>query len=98
MVEHYGVCIYYGHTHDVSLFPKVTHGNDKTLEGGSLGCLCRYDQKYLRGAPTNWQQAVSTLFLQANGNYNLYVSRIFGHRFVGPDGVAYSGIGAGRAS
>jgi len=46
MVEHYGVCIYYGHTHDVMSFPKVLHGNDKTLEGGSLGCLCRYDQRY----------------------------------------------------
>ena len=89
MVEHYGVCLYYGHTHDVMLFPKVTHGNDKTLEAGSLGCLCRYDQKYMKGAPTNWQQAVSTLFLQPNGNYNLYVSRIFNHKFVGPDGRLY---------
>lgn len=89
MVDYYGVCIYYGHTHDVSFYPKVAHGNDKTLEGGSLGCLCRYDQQYLKGSPTNWQQAVSTLFLQANGNYNLYVSRIFRHRFVGPDGVLY---------
>ena len=91
MVDHYGVCIYYGHTHDVSLFPKVTLGNGKTLEAGSLGCLCRYDQKYLKGTPTNWQQAVSTLFLQKNGDYNLYVSRIFKHRFTGPDGVLYQG-------
>ena len=91
MVDHFGVCIYYGHTHDVSIHPKVTHGNDKTLEGGSLGCLCRYDQKYLKGAPTNWQQAVTTVFLQQCGNYNLYVSRIFGHRFVGPDGKLYGG-------
>ena len=91
MVDVFGVPVYYGHTHDVMLFPKVTRGNDKTLEGGSLGCLCRYDQRYLKGAPTNWQQAVSTLFVQPGGNYNLYVSRIFGHRFVGPDGVEYAG-------
>ena len=68
MVETYGVCIYYGHTHDVMLAPKVTRGNNKTLEGGSLGCLCRYDQRYLKGKPTNWQLAVSTLFLQPGGN------------------------------
>ena len=91
MVEHYGVSIYYGHKHDVMLHPKVTWGNGKTLEGGSLGCLCLYNQIYLKGAPTSWQQAVSTLFLQPNGNYNLYISRIFNHRFVGPDGVEYTG-------
>jgi len=91
MVETYGVCIYYGHTHDVMLAPKVTRGNNKTLEGGSLGCLCRYDQRYLKGKPTNWQQAVGTLFLRPGGNYNLYISRIFNHRFVGPDGVEYGG-------
>jgi hypothetical protein len=91
MVDQYGVCVYYGHTHDVMTFPKMTKGNGQTLEAGSLGCLCRYDQAYMQGKPHNWQQAVSTLFLQPNGNYNLYISRIFNHRFVGPDGEEYSG-------
>lgn len=90
-VEHYGVCNYYGHGHDIMFYPKVTHGNGKTLEAGSLGCLCNYDQQYLKGAPTNWQQAVTTVFLQPNGDFNLYISRIFKHRFVGPDGVTYEG-------
>ena len=91
MVEKYGIPIYYGHTHDIMFFPKTTEGDNKTLEAGSLGCLCRYDQKYLKGRPTNWQQAVSTIFVQPGGNYNLYVSRIFNHRFVAPDGVEYIG-------
>jgi len=91
MVDHYGVCIYFGHCHDVSFHSKVRHGDDKTLEGGSLGCLCNYSQRYLRGAPSAWQQAVTTMFVQPNGNYNLYTSRIFGHRFTGPDGVEYAG-------
>ena len=91
MVDYFGTCIYFGHTHSVEFHPKVRHGDDKTLEGGALGCLCNYNQRYLQGAPTNWQQAVTTLFLQTNGNYNLYVSRIFSHRFVGPDGVLYGG-------
>jgi hypothetical protein len=89
MVDHYGVCVYFGHTHDVSFFPKVRHGDDKTLEGGSLGCLCNYSQRYMRGAPHNWQQAVTTMFVQPNGAYNLYVSRIFAHKFIGPDGILY---------
>ena len=91
MVENFGVCVYYGHTHDVQFSPKVTQGNGKTLEAGSLGCLCNYSQSYMKGSPHNWQQAVSTLFLRPNGNYNLYVSRIFGHRFIGPDGKEYEG-------
>lgn len=89
MVEAYGTCVYYGHTHDIQFFPKVTQGNGLTFEAGSLGCLCRYDQAYMRGAPHNWQQAVTTFFLQPNGNFNLNISRIFNHRFVGPDGVMY---------
>jgi len=92
MVDAYDVCIYYGHTHDVMLFPKTGKGHGKTLEAGSLGCLCRYDQQYMRGRPSNWQQAVSTLFLHDNKrNYNLYVSRIFNHRFVALDGQEYTG-------
>ena len=91
MVDQYGVCVYYGHTHDVMTFPKMTKGNGQTLEAGSLGCLCRYDQSYMQGRPHNWQQAVTTMFVQPNGYYNLYISRIFNHRFVGPDGVVYDG-------
>lgn len=91
MVDQYGVCVYYGHSHDIMFFPKMTKGNGLTLEAGSLGCLCRYDQQYMNGKPHNWQQAVTTLFVQPNGNYNLYVSRIFNHKFVGPDGHEYGG-------
>jgi predicted phosphodiesterase len=91
MVDHYGVCIYFGHTHSVEFHPKVRHGKDQTLEGGALGCLCKYNQQYLKGSPTNWQQAVSTLFLRPGGNYNLYVSRIFNHTFTAPDGATHTG-------
>jgi hypothetical protein len=92
MVETYGVCIYYGHTHDVSFSPKVTRGNNKTLEGGSLGCLCRSDPRWHTGKPTNWQQAVGTLRLWGGGgNYNLYTTRIFNHRFRCPKGTLYKG-------
>jgi hypothetical protein len=91
MVDQYGVCVYYGHTHDVMSFPKMTKGNGLTLEAGSLGCLCRYDQSYMMGKPSNWQQAVTTFYLRPGGNYNLYVSRIFNHKFVGPDGQEYGG-------
>jgi predicted phosphodiesterase len=91
MVDAYGVCVYYGHTHDVMFYPKMTKGNGLTLEAGSLGCLCRYDQAYMKGKPSNWIQAVTTMFVQPNGNFNLYTSKIFNHRFVAPDGALYEG-------
>lgn len=91
MAQRYGVCIYYGHTHDVQEFPQVLHGADKTILGKSLGCLCKYDQAYMKGAPTNWQQAVSTFFIHSDGYFTEYTSRVFKHRFVGPDGVTYAG-------
>lgn len=91
MVDQYGTCVYYGHTHDVMFFPKMTKGNGQTLEAGSLGCLCRYDQQYMQGKPHNWIQAVSTIFVQPSGNFNLYTSKIFNHRFVAPDGAIYQG-------
>jgi hypothetical protein len=91
MADMFGVSVYYGHTHDVMLYPKAALGNDKTYEAGSLGCLCRYNQRYLKGGPTNWQQAFATLFLMPDGFYNIYISRLFKHRFVGPDGRIYDG-------
>lgn len=91
MVDAYGSSVYYGHTHDIMSASKMTRTHGQTFEAASLGCLCRYDQAYMQGKPHNWQQAVSTLFVQPGGNYNLYVSRIFGHKFVAPDGKEYAG-------
>ena len=91
MVDTYGVCIYYGHTHDVQEFPKVLRGNDKTIVGKSLGCLCRYDQVYLKGSPTNWQQAFAVFHVFPDGFYTEQTVRIFKHRFVSPDGRVYQG-------
>lgn len=91
MAARYGVCIYYGHTHDVQEFPLVLHGADKTIVGKSLGCLCRYDQQYLQGAPTNWQQAFAVFNVMPDGFYTEHTVRIFKHRFVSPEGELYDG-------
>lgn len=91
MAQRYGVCIYYGHTHDVMEFPVVLRGNNKTIVGKSLGCLCRYDQSYLKGAPTNWQQAFAVFHVMPDGFYTEHTVRIFKHRFVSPEGKLYQG-------
>lgn len=91
MAQRFGTCIYYGHTHDVQEFPMVLHGNDTTIVGKSLGCLCRYDQQYIKGAPTNWQQAFAVFHILPDGFYTEHTIRIFKHRFVSPDGKVYDG-------
>jgi predicted phosphodiesterase len=88
-VDRYGVNFFYGHTHDVMSFPKVLAGADKTLVGQSLGCLCQYEQDYLRGAPTNWQQAFGEFHFRPSGFFNHYVISIFDGAFTAPSGVTY---------
>jgi len=90
MAAHYGVSIYYGHTHDVMEHPIVFKGHNDTIVGKSLGCLCSYDQSYLKGAPTKWQQAFATFNFFPDGYYTEHTTRIFKHRFVSPEGKVYS--------
>lgn len=90
MVDIFGVNIFYGHTHDVSSHSKVVRGKNKTLVGQSLGCLCKYDLSYVSNNPTNWQQAVTTFYFHDNGFFQYYVSRIFNHEFIAPNGKLYA--------
>lgn len=92
MVENYGVPIYYGHTHDIQGYSKVLHGKDLTIEGASLGCLCRYDQRYRRGAPDKWQQSITVFRIFSDGFFQRETVAIFKNRFVGPTtGKVYDG-------
>lgn len=90
-VDKMGVCVFYGHTHDVMEFPKIQYGNDKTLVGKSLGCLCLYEQSYLKGAPTKWQQAFSEFNIFKDEFFQEVTIKIFKHRFVGLNGKVYQG-------
>lgn len=90
MVETYGVCVFYGHTHDVMEFPKSLRGKDRTITGKSLGTLCKYDQKYLKGNPTNWQQAFSEFWILPDDYFQEETVKIFKHRFL-RNGKIYHG-------
>jgi len=91
MVDTFGVCVYSGHTHSVQEFSKSTWGNDKTLVGKSLGCLCAYEQTYMKGAPSNWQQAFAEFSFFKDGYFQEMTTKIFQHRFVGANGKVYQG-------
>jgi predicted phosphodiesterase len=90
-VEAFGSSIFYGHTHDIQLFSKVTAGDNKTTVGQSLGCLCDYRQQYMKGKPNRWQQAFAEFYVRPDGCFNYTVTMIFNHRFVGPNGKEYNG-------
>jgi len=84
MVEEFGCNIFYGHTHDIQTYSKVFQGRDKTLQGSSLGCLCKYEQRYMRGRPNKWQQAIAVFHIFPDGFFQKNVIPIFKHRFVSP--------------
>ena len=81
MVSRFGVNIFYGHNHELQSYSLVLRGENKTLVGQSMGCLCRYDQSWLQGRPTNWQQAFATFHFFDDGFFTYNVVRIFKHRF-----------------
>lgn len=87
-VMRYGRSMFYGHTHDVQGHSMVQYGDDSTIVGQSMGCLCKYDQAYLKGNPTSWQQAIGFFEFFPDGMFNFHVIRIFKNRFVF-DGKVY---------
>lgn len=89
MAYRYGRNVFYGHTHDIQCHSVEQAGNQNVYVGQSLGCLC-LPQKYMRGQPSKWQQAVSTFHFFEDGNFTYNVIRIFNSRFYF-DGKKYNG-------
>lgn len=89
MVDTYSEPIFYGHTHDMMCFPKLLKAQGKIIVGQSLGCLCEYNQSYMKGKPSNWQQGFGVFYFLPNGNFTYYTPRIIDHQFIGPDGIHY---------
>jgi predicted phosphodiesterase len=87
----YGCNVFYGHLHDFQQYSKVWRGDNKTIMGQSLGCLCSYNQPYMRGRPNKWQQGFGVFYFQPNGFFNYFPTMIFNHQFIAPDGVIYTG-------
>ncbi|MEA2036690.1 MAG: hypothetical protein U9O94_04230 [Nanoarchaeota archaeon] len=89
-VSNFGVNIFYGHTHDFQSYSKVLWGEDKTIVGQSLGCLCDYKQSYVKGNPTSWQLGFGVFYIRPSGFFTYYTPRIFDYKFVAPNGKIYA--------
>lgn len=81
-VNAWGTNIFYGHLHDVQNYSMTKRGENSTIVGQSLGCLCEYEQSYIKGNPSRWQQAVTIFEFFPNGNFTYNVIRIFNHQFI----------------
>ena len=91
-VSEFGCPVYYAHTHDIQQYSLSLRGDDSTLTGKSLGCLCEYNQVYIKQRPTRWQQAITVFYFYPDGYFQEMTAAIFKHRFVGPtNGVLYDG-------
>ena len=91
MADAFGCDIIYGHNHDLSSFSKISKGHNNVYQAWSMGCLCKYDQTYMKGAPQNWQQAFGVFYLQPGGLFTIFTVPIFYNRFVSPEGDIYAG-------
>ena len=83
-VRDFGCNLLYGHTHDIQQHSIKQRGKQQSLMAQSCGCLCEYEQAYMRGRPTNWAHAIGVVYVFPNGLFQLQVVPIIQSRFVGP--------------
>lgn len=81
-LEKFSGNIIYGHVHANQQAHKVLAARDEDIEAWSIGCLCDKAPDYLRGRPSGWQHSFAIMYLQDNGNFNLYTVNIVKNSFV----------------
>ena len=83
MVQRFTKNILYGHCHDLQIYTSYGVPADNVLIGASLGCLCKIPQRYLRGGPTRWMQAITIFqFEPATGHFTFNPIRINNHKLI----------------
>jgi len=73
---------FYGHQHGIQSYSVVNLGDNNTYMAQCCGCLCAYDQTYMQGRPSNWQQAFVEFTFRDDGYFNYNLVQIFAHSFV----------------
>jgi hypothetical protein len=90
MAQRFNHSILYGHTHDLQMYTSHAYRPTDVMIAASLGCLCRIPQRYLRGAPTRWSQAVTLFtFDKVSGAFQFDVLRLHDHKMIA-DGKVWS--------
>ena len=88
MLQRFNHSILYGHTHDIQFYSSHGYRPSDVLLAGSLGCLCKIPQRYLRGALTRWSQAITLFtFDKASGDFQFDVLRLHDHKLIADNKV-----------
>jgi len=87
---------YYFHVEDLQTHTLSNMEPDQDIiECGSSGCISEWDLGWnVEGKPKKrrWQQSFSVFYVvKETGYFQRIPIRIFKHKFIGPDGVLYSG-------
>jgi hypothetical protein len=89
MLQRFNHSILYAHVHDIQLYSSHAYRPQDVMIAASLGCLCKIPQRYLRGAPTRWSQAVTLFtFDKATGHFQFDILRLNDHKLI-HDGKVY---------
>jgi hypothetical protein len=82
---------FYAHSHDIQEIANQSRAGDDVIVGKSMGCVCKLDQSYIKGNPTNWQQGFGVFLFHPDGFFTEHTIRIFKHRFATTIGGVYDG-------
>lgn len=72
-VTHYGRSICFGHFHSPQSHTRVSALDESDVHiGRAVGCLCRKDPGYGRGAPNRWAQGFLLFEVASDGTFQTY--------------------------
>lgn len=76
-----GCNVVYGHTHNIQS-AMMNMRMQKPIQATAIGCLCDHSPSYLKGKPANWINGFAVVYLQDNGDFNLYPVNIIKNKFI----------------
>lgn len=74
--------ICYGHCHRFMTISKNLAHHNEEIQAWCIGGLCDKAPDYMKGRPTGWQNGFAIMYLQDNGDFNLYPINIINGGFV----------------
>ena len=81
-LHQFGGNIVYGHVHEVQTYTEYFPAFDGEVSAWCLGCLSDTQPAWHKGRPTRWAHAFGIVFIEPDGNFNLYTVRITNNQFI----------------
>lgn len=88
-LEAYNSSVVFGHLHSPSMYTGVSYDKKNIKAGYGLGCLARFEQDYLKKAPSKWKKNFGVVYFPDKKHHQLYSVDITESGFVSPEGKEY---------